>query len=98
VLTLLIALANGWFAFDDFSRHRLQSHKRSRRLSRHLQRMMIAVIAVTTAFFIVELSARFFDRGYVLWPLYLGPGLVLSPLVILFMRRVANLPDTPEGV
>lgn len=43
-----------------------------------------------TAFFIVELSARFFDQGYALWPLYLGPGIVLSPLMILFHRRIES--------
>jgi len=96
VLTLLIESLNGWFVYDDLSRSRQQYQRRSRRLSRHLQRMMIALIAVLTAFFIVELSARFFDRGYVLLPLYLGPGLLLSPLLILLMRKVASLPDTPE--
>lgn len=99
-LTLLIAAVNGWFAYDDHRRFRLHSQQplqpRAQRLSRHLQRMLIAVIAVVTAFFIVELSARFFDRGYALWPLYLGPGLALSPLVVLFTRRVATLPDHPE--
>ena len=58
--------------------------------------LLIALIAVLAAFFIVELSARFFDRDYELWPLYLGPGLLLSPLLILFMRKVASLPGTPE--
>lgn len=95
-LTLLIAAVNGWFAYDDLRRLRLQSQQRSQRLSRHLQRMFIALIAVVTAFFIVELSARFFDRGYALWPLYLGPGLALSPLMVLFTRRVAGLPDQPD--
>lgn len=94
-LTLLIGAVNGWFVYDDLRRLRLHSQRRSQsrgqRLSRHLQRMFIAVIAVVTAFFIVELSARFFDRGYALWPLYLGPGLLLSPLVVLFTRRVARL-------
>lgn len=98
VLTLLLATVNGWFVYDDLARLRLQSQLRSQRLSRHLQRMLIAVIAVLTAFFIVELSARFFDRGYELWPLYLGPGLVLSPLFFLFRRRVAGLPGASEAV
>jgi hypothetical protein len=96
-LTLLIALLNAWFVFDDLCRLRAQTQRRSRRLSRHLLRMMIALIAVLTAFFIVELSARFFDRGYALWPLYLGPGLLLSPLAVIFTRRVARLPEIPEG-
>lgn len=95
-LTLLIATSNGWFVSDDLRRLRRPLQQRAQRLSRHLQRMVIALIAVLTAVFIVELSARFFDRGYALWPLYLGPGLLLSPLLLLFTRRVANLPETPE--
>jgi len=58
-----------------------------------IQRMLIAVLAVFTAFFIVKLSARFFHRGYQLWPLYLGPGLLLSPLMLIFMRHLDNLPE-----
>lgn len=89
-LTALIAIINAWFIYDDVSRFRQPSEHPSRRVSRHLQRMMVALIAVLTAFFIVELSARFFDQGYALWPLYLGPGIVLSPLMILFHRRIES--------
>jgi len=94
VLTALIAIVNAWFAYDDLRVRRLASLERLQRLSRHLQRMLIAVVAVFTAFFIVELSARFFDRGYQLWPLYLGPGLLVSPLILIFMRRLNSLPET----
>lgn len=92
-LTLLIMGVNGWFVYDDLCRFQMPSQSLAQRLGRHLQRMVIALIAVLTAFFIVELSARFYDRGYALWPLYLGPGLLLSPLVILFSRRIARLKD-----
>jgi len=93
VLTALIAIVNAWFAYDDLCVKRQASLGRLQRLSRHLQRMLIAVVAVFTAFFIVELSARFFDRGYQLWPLYLGPGLLLSPLMLIFVRRLDNLSE-----
>lgn len=95
-LTALIATINAWFVYDDVSRIRRPAEHPGRRVHRHLQRMMIALIAVLTAFFIVELSARFFDQNYALWPLYLGPGMVLFPLMILFGRRIESIKVSPK--
>ena len=43
------------------------------------------------AFFIVQLSARSFELRYQGWPLYLVLVLKLTPLMLIFVRRLDGL-------